>query len=587
VNEHAETPYRRFFAAAVALLGFHPLLRACWDPWSQALVIGVWAFFIALGGLLWMRRKYASSPEFGGWRPVLRSVRWPLGLYFGFSFLSACGSAFPHSAWPTLLLDLPAVAFFLLGAASASMEKSMCSILLVAVLGGLALIVAARRPEVLDPGGLLVNPNVFAAWAVLAWPLALPWVRSHRPVIRIAALGALAVIILSLGISRSFMGFLVIGVQCAAGGFWLWRRGRLRGILPVLAVLGLLAGGIFFRGDWTRLGQLESDRWGWWLSAARMIRQHPVFGVGPGAFGEAYPGYRVATWGLNSAYAHNAILELAAERGLPALGALVFLGALLVRRRRADRPESAPAVDARVALGVGLGGFVLYNQAHIGLSFPSLYWALWQTAGLLCASRGDVSSSTVERPRGVWILAGVGLWVAAAAASLAFFRSGQYRVAAQRAFAEGDATSAERAAERAIFWNRWEPQAYALRGALRAAAGEQEGAQADLDRAVALSPFSAGFRQDAAELARRLGDRAGALAHMDAATRFLPLNPLAWVRLAQLLKDEGRREDARVALASADRALADPRVLAGRAERRAALRKIIDAEKEALSGSAR
>jgi O-antigen ligase len=116
------------------------------------------------------------------------------------------------------------------------------------------------------------------------------------------------------------------------------------------------------------------------LAAAEMIRSHPLLGVGPGAFSNAFVPARVAAEERSGRHlvhhsesahfdnAHSEPVTLAAECGIPAAGAaavaLLALLAGLVRMRQGPGAEAGPATDALVATLVAaavlsLGGFPL------------------------------------------------------------------------------------------------------------------------------------------------------------------------------------------------------------------------------------
>lgn len=116
------------------------------------------------------------------------------------------------------------------------------------------------------------------------------------------------------------------------------------------------------------------------LAALEMIRSHPLAGIGPGAFSNAFVPARIAAEERSgrrlvhrsgSAHfdnAHSEPLTLAAECGVPAAAAgaagLLLLAAGLLGARRAPGAGSNPATDALIAaLAAGfvlsLGGFPL------------------------------------------------------------------------------------------------------------------------------------------------------------------------------------------------------------------------------------
>jgi O-antigen ligase len=88
------------------------------------------------------------------------------------------------------------------------------------------------------------------------------------------------------------------------------------------------------------------DRVAMFRSGLRIIKDDPLTGVGPDMVVRVYPGYRdpQAVQQLNS-HLHNVPLQIAAERGLPALAVwLWFVGMLLVDFFRGRRTARMPSV---------------------------------------------------------------------------------------------------------------------------------------------------------------------------------------------------------------------------------------------------
>ncbi len=585
-----------FHGGFILLLLILPLMRGAWDRWAQSLVLLTWATLGGLGSLrLFLRRprSEASTASLGTAGP-------PLLLFLTVGAVSALWSAFPSSAGPAVLADVAAAAFFFL---AAGLTPSLWGLYVRAFAGATALpVAAALAGGTATPGSLagpLVNSNVLAGLILLGLPAVVflgvgtetgpraePATRGApealmRPRERWVWRAGAVLSVSGLLLTGSFVGFLALGMEAAAVGAlfigsrnggpglaaWVSARNRKTAVWGTALLAAALAGGAFlFQAEWPKLWQGEPDRLSWWKTALAMVRSSPVLGIGPGAFGEGYPAFRFNEWGLNSLYAHNFLLEISAERGF--LGAGAFLAFLGLAARQGFREERRLAR----AVAVGLGGFLLFNTAHIGFSFPGLTWLFFAGAGLLWGGRNrppTPSPSTAVRRR--WGLAGLLFWGALGGIALAVFRSDQFKARAVVAFEAEDLSRAREYAERGLWWNRWNPELYDLRAALRLMDKDPAGAARDMDRCVALAPAGAGFRRDAAELAYRRGDRKEALAHYDIAVRLLPLNPFPWVRRGDLLEEEKDRSGAEASYRNALRALADVRVFGGDARAREAL----------------
>ena len=98
--------------------------------------------------------------------------------------------------------------------------------------------------------------------------------------------------------------------------------------------------------------QSNRDRIAMMKSGLRIIRDNPLTGVGPDMVIQVYPGYREPTAvSQRNSHLHNVPLQIAAERGLPALAIWIWMIVTLCYglMRRLKIPESR--FLAAVALG--------------------------------------------------------------------------------------------------------------------------------------------------------------------------------------------------------------------------------------------
>jgi O-antigen ligase len=163
---------------------------------------------------------------------------------------------------------------------------------------------------------------------------------------------------LVLSLTRSvWIGTLVAGILI------LFLKDR-KLLLAVPFVAGAAA--IFLSGDVERriTTFVRPDTSGWdrvyMLNAgSRIVRNHPLLGVGPEMVSEVYPIYvEPDSRRHDNPHLHNNLVQVAAERGLPALAAFLWLvGASLVLAVRELRTSAARGLAAG-ALGVLLSGVV-------------------------------------------------------------------------------------------------------------------------------------------------------------------------------------------------------------------------------------
>jgi O-antigen ligase len=163
------------------------------------------------------------------------------------------------------------------------------------------------------------------------------------------------------------------------------RSGRVTAIVAAsgiaLILLQIMGAGVSGRFNTESL--VDSGRLVTWRSTLHMIADRPWFGTGLGTFPWAFPAYRsadVSMWGVWDR-AHNTLLEIAAEMGVPLAG-LVVVGWLvafavlirgaLVRRRDLIVPVAALAVagiavlHSLVDFSLQIPGFTLVALALVG-----------------------------------------------------------------------------------------------------------------------------------------------------------------------------------------------------------------------------
>jgi O-antigen ligase len=235
------------------------------------------------------------------------------------------------------------------------------------------------------PSGLFSLPAALGGFLALTLPLTLWHARSTADRWqRAATLAATVLQLYALLLTRSVGGLAVTALSVVLT-LPLLTRGRLAIPLALVPLLALLVAFLFLHERRAELqvpgGDPLSLRAGNWRAAGEMIRDHPLFGVGPGSFGTFYPRYMRP--GMNETrYAHNSYLQLMAGWGVwsllpPALLALVFAARLrrALRLRSDDLPWLAAgasflahnlvdftaylpgvAIPAALVIGVSLGG---------------------------------------------------------------------------------------------------------------------------------------------------------------------------------------------------------------------------------------
>jgi O-antigen ligase len=177
-----------------------------------------------------------------------------------------------------------------------------------------------------------------------------------------------AAILLSQSRGAIFIGvpLSILAIGVLAGGRWLWAS---LGVIAVgaLAAIPLLSSPrmqALFSGE----GGTSFFRAALWKSALQMIRDHPLFGVGPDNFLYAYRGRYLLpeAWQEPSlSHPHNVLLDFGARLGLIGLGVFVWLQiAFWATVIRVIRHAKASLSIDHWALIIGLAASMVDFLAH-------------------------------------------------------------------------------------------------------------------------------------------------------------------------------------------------------------------------------
>jgi putative inorganic carbon (HCO3(-)) transporter len=130
-----------------------------------------------------------------------------------------------------------------------------------------------------------------------------------------------------------------------------------------------------------------------WHEAFHEIGQDPMTGQGPGNFPDASALSGSLSQTVGALHAHDTLLTVAAEIGLPGVALLIgftlALG-LVVRRAARKLPDTA---DRSLVAGLGAGLFILVGQGLVDFNLrnPVLFMLVWSLAGLVLVAGRHVS----------------------------------------------------------------------------------------------------------------------------------------------------------------------------------------------------
>jgi len=345
--------------AVLTLLGF-----------AAALQISIAAanILLALCLLCWLAMLVARRE-----RPAAPAWFWPLLAYAGLTLVSSAFSLDPRASFVDsrqllLLLIVPAVYRLAEGRRALRVADVVITIGALSAIAGIVQYgifefdSLGRRPQgtmghYMTYSGLLMLVIIAGAARLLFRATDRVWPAIVMPALLVA---------LGLTLTRSAWVGAFVGVAV----LFSLRDFRMMAVLPVVAALfvalapATVTDRIYSMFDVN--DPSNRDRVAMLTSGVRMVRDRPLTGVGPNMVPLVYERYRdVSAVNPSNPHLHNVPLQIAAERGLPALAAWAwFLVAAIRALWRRFRETSMPSLAASglAALAAMLAaGFFEYN----------------------------------------------------------------------------------------------------------------------------------------------------------------------------------------------------------------------------------
>ena len=161
-----------------------------------------------------------------------------------------------------------------------------------------------------------------------------------------------------------------VGAWVAVGLLMVLKDLRLLFILPIVAALFVVAAPPQLTDRLYSIFDMENssnrDRFAMARVGGRMVRAHPLTGVGPDVVKDVYAEYGdVSAVGGSTVHLHNVPVQIAAERGLPALAIWVWFIVVVVRgllqKLRASPHRALAAGGLAAVAGMLAAGMFEYN----------------------------------------------------------------------------------------------------------------------------------------------------------------------------------------------------------------------------------
>ena len=234
--------------------------------------------------------------------------------------------------------------------------------------------------------GPMLNPNNLAALFSMILPASAVIASRARGAKGLIALGLYALLFAALMTTRSRAGLGITILCLLPVAVFLWADLRQRAGVALLLLLIPMAlwvatnhsGGDRLTQAYAALAQpatqsTYTDRVALWSSGLEMLKDHPVGGIGLGAFFYAYPAYRQTIDVSDGYFVHMDPLQFMIETGVGAgLLYAIALAALLVHFIRAQRQGDGARRRIAVAAFLGLLTLALHSQISFNLYMPGL-----------------------------------------------------------------------------------------------------------------------------------------------------------------------------------------------------------------------
>jgi O-antigen ligase len=327
--------------------------------------IAIAQILLALAGVCWAallvtRREPFEAPAFF----------WPLVAYAGITLVSAAFSFEPRVSLVdckqlVLFLMVPLVYRFVTGQRTMTMVTVILSFAAASAAYGIVqYAMITFNPLIQRPHGTLGHYMTYSGLLMLVVGVALARIlfgRSDRAWAA-AVMPALAVAIV-VTLSRSAW----VGACAAAALLLTLKDFRLLAVLPIVAAIFFAVAPPAVMSRFVSIFDIKDptnrDRLAMLREGEHMIRAHPLLGVGPNMVEVEYAEYRDpdAVQKVNP-HLHNVPVQIAAERGLPALAIwlwfVVALAVAVARRFRAgDNRFLAAAALAAITAMLAAGMF--------------------------------------------------------------------------------------------------------------------------------------------------------------------------------------------------------------------------------------
>jgi O-antigen ligase len=315
--------------------------------------IAVAQILLTVASVCWLtahvvRRERLEAPAFF----------WPLVGYAALTLLAAGFSADPvasiaDSKQLLLFMLVPVVYDFARGA------RARTLVTIIITIGAISAMVGLVQYAILNYGSDRRLQGTLSHWMTYSGTLMLVICAALGRVLydhRDRGWAAVVMPALIASLMLSFTRSAMVGAAAGVGVMLLLRDLRLLAVLPIVTAVVIalspvqLSERIYSTFDMN--DPTNRDRVAMLQAGVEMVKDHPMTGVGPEMVGRVYADYRVPTAvQANNMHLHNVPMQIAAERGLPALAMWLWFVVSLVLGLRPLLDRSRHRVLAVSAMG--------------------------------------------------------------------------------------------------------------------------------------------------------------------------------------------------------------------------------------------
>ena len=321
--------------------------------------------FLALSLLMWVAHTVSTR------RIEVPRFFYPLAAYATLTLISAAFSDDPNASFVdskqlVLFLVVPMVYEFARGTKAPFVVQVIITVGAVSALFGIFQFGVLQYDNLGQrPHGTLNHYMTYSGVLMLVTCAAAARILFSRDRLWPSLMMPALLVILGLTFTRSAL----VGA-CAGIAFLLLLKDlRLMAVMPVLAALFFALAppqvtgrvmSMFDARDPTRLDRVAMLKVG-----ARMVQAHPLAGVGPARVSERYRDFDSSESARPVPHLHNVPMQIAAERGLPALiawlGTIAILAVDMIRRLKSPDTRFLAAAALGCMVAMVAAGMAEYN----------------------------------------------------------------------------------------------------------------------------------------------------------------------------------------------------------------------------------